>query len=174
MVSASFGPGISPVDVVYAFSKFVLMNNNGFMYSTTGASGTWTSASGLVNNSEHFNYAHLRFVNNVLFAFGPTEPGTDEYNKIPYYSQDGVGWQPLRSNFPYSAINDIAHNGNFYVAAGWKHIGDQHQPEHVDRTACMAVCASGSNGKCGLRPLDHGSTGRRKVRLCLLHRYCSP
>lgn len=117
-----FSPAaISPVDVIYAFSKFVLMNNNGFMYSASGASGTWTS-SGTSNNSEHYNYSHLSLVNNILFAFGPVESGTDEFNKVPYYSQDGVGWQPLRSNFPFW-ISDIAHNGNFYVAAGWKHIG---------------------------------------------------
>ena len=80
-----------------------MMTNSGFMYSASGASGTWVWP-GVVFRGEtgavmaqHYNYSHMKMVNNILFAFGGVEPGTDEYDKIPYYSLDGVSWQPLRS-----------------------------------------------------------------------------
>ena len=121
------GAAGAPVDVIYAFSKFVMMTGLGFMYSTSGASGTWTY-SGTIFRSDsgaalatHYNYCHLTLANNILFAFGGIEPSTTDFGKITYYSQDGVGWQPLRGNL--GDMSDIAHNGNFYVAAGWAHIG---------------------------------------------------
>jgi hypothetical protein len=125
--SGDFPFSESPVDIVYAFGKFALMCSNSFMYSTSGASGTWSVGTTLTPGvakmgAQHFNYGHIKLVNNILFAFGTQEPNTDDYNLIPYYSQDGVGWQPLRNNFPMF-IGDIAHNGNFYVGAGWSHIG---------------------------------------------------
>ena len=118
----------SPVEVVYAFGKFVMMTGLGFMYSASGASGTWVWP-GVVFRGEtgavlaqHYNYCHMKLVNNILFAFGGVEPSSFDFGKITYYSQDGVIWNPLRTNLQWNDVSDIAHNGNFYVAAGWTQI----------------------------------------------------
>jgi hypothetical protein len=71
-----------PIDIAYAFGKFVIMTGYGFAYSTTGAAGTWTYQTkfaqtqlpGLIRGTSVRTYAHMKFLNNVLFAFGGIEP----------------------------------------------------------------------------------------------------
>lgn len=115
----------SPVEVVYAFGKFAMMTGLGFMYSATGAAGTWVWPGQVFRGTtgavlaQHYNYCHMRLVNNVLFAFGGVEPSSFDFGKITYYSMDGVIWSPLRTNLQWNDMSDIAHNANFYVTAGW-------------------------------------------------------